>query len=357
MKNIYSGLIRTLFVVAFFTLLFTGSSMAQGKQMQVAAIGFYNFENLFDTIDQPDVIDEEFLPRGIKNWTGDKYWDKLSKLDEVVSKLATDLTPDGVAILGVAEIENRGVLEDFVKQKGVASRKYKIVHYDSPDRRGVDVGLLYNPKYFTPEYSIALPLVILDETGNRNYTRDVLYVRGSFAGEQLHIMVNHWPSRRGGEAATRGLRNAAADICRHVADSIQAIDPNAKIIVMGDLNDDPVNESLKKHLRAQKDIKLMKAGDFFNPFENFYLKGVGSLAYQDAWSLFDNIIISGGLAGKEAKGFHYYKAEIYNKPFMVQKSGRYKGYPMRTFDFDVYMGGYSDHFPTYIYFIKSAETP
>lgn len=331
-------------------------SFAQNKEYQVAAVGFYNFENLFDTIDSPDTNDEEFLPNGDRHWTGEVYREKLKNLARVVSELGTDLTPDGVAILGVSEIENRTVLEDFVKQPAVASRNYQIVHFDSPDRRGIDVGLIYQPKYFTITGSAALPLMIYGDDGERIYTRDILYVAGLLDGEPLHVLVNHWPSRRGGEAATAPFRNAGALVCKNVKDSLLQIDPNAKVIVMGDLNDDPTSPSVKKVLAAKNKEKDVKAGDFFNPMYDFFKKGIGTLAYRDAWSLFDQIIISEGLVEENQRGFKFYKASVYNPKYLIQKTGQFKGYPFRTFDFDNYIGGYSDHFPVFVYLVKEVNT-
>jgi hypothetical protein len=325
---------------------------AQEKQVKVACVGFYNFENLFDTLDSPDTQDEEFLPNGTRNWTSKIYQEKLGNLAKVVGELGTDLTPDGPAILGVAEIENRLVLEDFVKQPAVAKRRYQIVHYDSPDERGIDVALLYNPKYFTVRGSEAIPMKIFTGDGKEDKTRDILYVAGELDGEPLHILVNHWPSRRGGEKATQPFRNAAALTCKQVKDSLLRFDPHAKVIVMGDLNDDPVSPSLKEVLAAKYKVKDVQEGDFFNPMYAFYKEGHGTMAYQDAWSLFDQIVISEGLVNKKQTGFYYHKAHVHNKPYLIQKTGQFKGYPFRTFDFDNYIGGYSDHFAVCVYLVK-----
>jgi hypothetical protein len=341
---------RQLLGILILSMIFVGQSAAQVSKYKVIPIGFYNFENLFDTIDQEN-DDAEFLPSGTRHWDGVKYRDKLTKLDEVVSQIGTDLSPDGLAIIGVAEIENAGVLADFAKQRRVANRNYQYVHYESTDRRGIDVGLLYNPKYFKVQHSSIHPLIIYDEDSTRNYTRDILLVGGLLDGDQIFVLVNHWPSRRSGEAATAHLRNSAADICKAISDSLNQVHPDAKVIVMGDLNDDPTSPSIKEHLGAQKTKKKVKKDGFFNPFEQYYLDGIGTLAYQDAWTIFDNIIISyGWLAPKS--GYQFYKSAIFNKPFLIQKTGRYKGYPFRTFDFDLYVGGYSDHLPVCIYVVK-----
>ncbi|NUQ24814.1 MAG: endonuclease/exonuclease/phosphatase family protein [Saprospiraceae bacterium] len=331
-------------------LSFTGLHAQQ--QYKISAVGFYNFENLFDTLDTPDVSDTEFTPNGAKRWNTPLYIEKMDHLATVVSQMGTAMTPDGVAILGTAEIENRKVLEDFVAHPKVASRNYQIVHYDSPDERGIDVALLYQPKYFKVTGSRPIPMVTFEENGERNFTRDILFVSGELDGEPLHILVNHWPSRRGGEAATAPLRNAAALQCKQVADSLMALDPDAKVIIMGDLNDDPVNASLRKVLNAKADKADVKQNGMFNPFYEFFKQGLGTLAYNDAWNLFDQIVLSYGLVREKVPGYYFYKAHVFNPPYLYQPSGQYKGYPHRTFSGDTYIGGYSDHFPVFVYLIK-----
>lgn len=331
-------------------LLFYFPSFSQDKY-KVGIIGFYNLENLYDTIDQPGVDDAEFLPNSVKRYNGKIYSDKLNKLSDIISQIGTDVSPDGVSLLGVAEVENKSVLEDLAKQPSLKNRNYKIVHYNSPDLRGVDVALLYNPKYFLPKFSEPL-FVPLFENDSARYTRDVLYVKGMYDGEPMHIFVNHWPSRRGGEEASAPNRAAAASVCRKKIDSIMTADANAKIILMGDLNDDPVNLSVTKVLDAGSDAEEGSAKSLFNPWHSFYKSGVGTLAYNDSWNLFDQIIISKPLLEKNQQGFFFKEALIYRKNFMVQKSGRFKGYPMRTWDFNRYLGGYSDHFPTYVILVK-----
>jgi hypothetical protein len=342
-------------ITLFIGLLFLLQLVYGQQQYKVLAIGFYNLENLYDTINQPNVNDEEYTPEGARGYTGEIFKDKLSKLSDVISIMGTDYTPDGMAILGVAEVENRSVLEALVKEPKLAGRNYGIVHYDSPDLRGVDVGLLYNPKYFRETYSEALFVPLKGDEGKGYFTRDVLYVEGYLIDEKVHIFVNHWPSRRGGEEASAPGRALAASIAKHKIDSVLSLNPDAKIVLMGDLNDDPISPSVAKVLGAKGKKEEVKTGGLYNPWVEFYKKGIGTLAYQDAWGLFDQIIISSGWLNKEQKGYHYYKAGIFNREFMVQKTGKYKGYPMRTYDGNRYVGGYSDHFPTYIIFVKPAE--
>jgi len=322
------------------------------KQYQVALIGFYNLENLYDTIDDPGKNDEEFLPNGSNHYTGAVYNDKLGKLSEVISLIGTDVTPDGLAIMGCAEIENDTVLNDLAKTSKLSSRNYKVVQHNSPDVRGIDVALLYNPKYFTPTFSAPLFVPLTEPNGTPRYTRDVLYVEGKLLGEPIFIFVNHWPSRRGGEEGSAPGRALAAGVAKHKIDSLTKINPDAKIILMGDLNDDPVSPSVAVVIGAKGDKKDVKPGGMFNPWMELYKQGIGTLAYNDAWNLFDQILISSGWMNKEQKGFFFKEARIFSKPWMIQQEGRYKGYPKRTYDFSRYIGGYSDHFPTFTIFLK-----
>jgi len=342
-----------------FMLLSLGFSTVYGQKntkqkYKIASIGFYNLENLFDTINDPLINDEEFLPTGTKLYTGKVYKDKLNNLSEVISQLSLEETPDGVAILGVAEIENKLVLEDLVKQPKLKNRNYQIVHYDSPDLRGIDVGLLYNPSYFKVIESGSLNVPLTNPDGSFYATRDVLWVYGLFYGEPMHFFVNHWPSRRGGEEASAPGRALAAGVAKAKIDSIRMNSPNAKIILMGDLNDDPLSPSVTQVLQATGDSASIKPNQMYNPWTAYYKKGIGTLAYNDAWNLFDQLIITPSFLQPQQKGFFFQKAVIFNRPYLVQKSGRYKGYPYRTYDFDIYMSGYSDHFPVYIVLLKKS---
>jgi endonuclease/exonuclease/phosphatase family metal-dependent hydrolase len=344
---------QTFLSVSIWLLLVVGcKAQAQEKQYTVSTIGFYNLENLFDTINQPDVNDEEFTPNGSNLYTPKVYIDKLSKLEEVISDIGKDFTPDGLAVFGVAEIENASVLVDLANQPKLKSRNYQHVHYNSPDLRGIDVALMYNPKYFKVLYSQSLNVPLKDDDGTPRLTRDVLYVYGMFLGEPMHFFVNHWPSRRGGEEASAPGRALAAQVAKTCIDSIMKDNPNAKVVLMGDLNDDPVSPSVAKVLGASGNKEKIRKSELYNPWVSYYKEGIGTLAYNDAWNLFDQIIVSEAFLPLEQKGFFMHKALIYRKEFMIQNSGRYKGYPKRTYDFSVYLGGYSDHFPTYLVLLK-----
>lgn len=330
---------------------------AQKQPYKVAIIGFYNLENLFDTIDNPMVDDNEFSPNGPRRYNGTIYKDKLTKLATVISQMGTEVNPDGPAILGVAEVENDTVLNDLVHHPLLEKRGYRIIHYDSKDARGIDVGFLYNPKYFTPAKSDKLFVQLPTGSKDAYFTRDVLWVTGKFDGETIHIYVNHWPSRSGGEKRSEPGRKAAAQVCRNHMDSIARLEKNPKVLVMGDLNDDPVNKSVSEVIGAKGDKNEVGPGGMYNPWVDLYKKGYGTLAYQDAWGLFDQILMSKPWLSNDQTGFFLSGPRIFNKEYMVENKGRYKGYPMRTWDGLTYRGGYSDHFPTYLIMLKHTEAP
>jgi hypothetical protein len=320
--------------------------------VQTSCVAFYNLENLFDTINNENVNDEEYTPNGTIKWNSLKYNSKLQHMAYAVSQIGLDVSLQGIALIGVSEIENRGVLEDLIKQPELAKRSLEIVHYDGPDRRGVDVGLIYNPRLFTFTNSKSYRL----HTDDPEFlTRDQLMVSGYLQGEKVHVIVNHWPSRTGGEERSRPKRNAAAGLTRSIADSLFKVDPKAKIIVMGDLNDDPFNESCATILKAKKEINDVKDTDLYNTLWKTLEMGVGSLAYNDQWNLFDQIIISPELAHADRSKLKFWKAEVFNRSFLTQQEGRYKGTPLRTHAGGAWTNGYSDHYPTLIYLVKDVK--
>jgi len=323
------------------------------KEYYVACIAYYNVENLFDTINTPGINDIEFTPEGSNKWNSEKYYDKLAKLSKVIADIGKEVTPDGPAILGLGEIENIHVLEDLANTPLLKSKDYGIVHFDSRERRGVDVALFYQKKYFTVTNSKAYPLTLPWDTNFRS--RDQLVVSGIFDGEPMHFIVAHWPSRRGGEKRSRPLRVEAAKIARHIIDSIQTIEPNAKIVFMGDLNDDPNNVSVVKHLNAAGNKEKLKEGQLYNTMYGLFKKGIGSLAWRDSWNLFDQIIITQAFLNAPANTYTFHNAKVYNKPYITSQDGPFKGYPFRSYSFGQYVGGYSDHFPTYIFIKKEKK--
>jgi len=327
------------------------------QDYQVAPIGFYNLENLFDTLDTPDKRDEEFTPTGRNKYNTEVYQSKMNNLSKVISEMATDITPDGVVILGVSEIENRKVLEDLVQQPKIKDRNYKIIHEESPDARGIDVALLYNPRYFRELSHKTLAVNFPRNEGDGTYhSRDILWVEGILGGtDTMHIFVNHWPSRRGGEKRSSPRREHAAKQCKAVIDSLIKINPNTKIFITGDLNDDPVSPSVKNVLQAKGKKKEVQTGGLFNPMWKKYKKGNGTLAWNDSWNLFDQTIISSAFLNKKQKGFFFQKAVVFRKGYLFQKEGRFKNAPKRTYSFGTFIGGYSDHLPVYSVFLRRVQ--
>ncbi len=345
---------KTILFLAI-VMLSISIACAQKENYKVSLIGFYNLENFYDTVDNPLINDEEFLPGGERHYNTRIFLDKVGRLSTVIARMGTEINPDGLAILGVAEVENDTVLTALVNHPNIKSRNLKFVHYDSPDARGVDVGMLYNPKYFKPLYSAPLFVQLPGGAKDSYFTRDILYVKGLMDGDTVHVFVNHWPSRLGGEERSAPARAAAARVAKSVIDSLMNVNPLSKIVLMGDLNDDPTNASVAKVLGATGRINNIQDKGLFNPWVDFYKKGIGTLAYQDAWGLFDQVIISKAWMDKQQRGYHFNRAVIYNEQFLVQQTGRYKGYGKRTWDGMTYNYGYSDHFPVYVMMLKKVN--
>ncbi|WP_299527120.1 endonuclease [uncultured Lutibacter sp.] len=316
---------------------------SSGKINQAYTIAFYNLENLFDTKNDPNTLDDDFTPKGKKNWDNYRYKNKIKKLGNVIAQLGTKRSFHTPAIVGVVEVENLLVLNDLVASKNLKNQNYGIVHYDSPDERGIDVALLYKKELFELTHSETFPLYLEGENGDRDYTRDVLLVKGNLNNEEIHILVNHWPSRRSGENSTEEKRVKAAELVVSIVEKITAEIENAKIIIMGDFNDNPSNISVKKHLVNDT---------FYNPMERLINTGNGTLNYKTTWHLFDQIIFSKNFFNIEATKHSFKYAEVFDKLFLKEWKGKYKGNPFRTYIGKWYQGGFSDHFPVYVYLKK-----
>lgn len=335
-------------VLSALLLLIVCSCKAQ--RMGVWSVAFYNLENLFDYEDDPNNTgDNDFLPDGAYEWTQQKYQQKLANVARVLGDLARPTCPAGPAVIGISEVENERVVRDIVATEPAASMNLKYVHYESPDRRGIDVALLYNPRLFTLESSRTYTLHIPDNPAYK--TRDQLVVSGTMAGERVSFIVCHWPSRYGG-AKSSPLREAAAALAKHIADSITTANPAEKVIIMGDLNDDPCDASTAKVLGAKRNKKEVPAGGYFNATWRLYDDGIGTLCYQDAWCLYDQQILTANLLGKPANGLSYWKTEVFNREYLITPSGKKKGYPLRSFNSNVWQNGFSDHFPSITYYVK-----
>ncbi len=334
------------------------NSIAQEKRnFKIHTIAFYNVENLFDTINDVNKNDEASPIMEIKFNRSEIYNKKVNNMASVIADIGTDLVKKSPSIVGLCEVENRNVIEDLLKDKNLKDKNYEIIHYDSPDERGIDVAMIYNEDVFKITSTKSHELIIYDnKSSKRNYTRDQLVVSGLLEGELIHLIVNHWPSRSGGEERSRAGRMAAAELNKKIIDSLQGKYKDAKIITMGDFNDDPHDDSMKKILNAKKHIKDVKENGIYNPMETILSdQGIGTNAYRDVWQLFDQILVSKPFLDKNYDSYQFYKAGVFNKSYLINKSGRYKGYPFRSFSWGSFTGGYSDHLPPYIYLIKEIK--
>jgi hypothetical protein len=251
-------------------------------------------------------------------------------------------------------VENLSLLEALTRQPGLQTFPYGIIHFDSPDPRGIDVALLYREDRFFPEESKSVRLLLYDESGVRKYTRDQLVVSGYLDTDLIAVLVNHWPSRGGGAIRSREHRKAAALLQRHLIDSLLFRSPDIKIISMGDFNDNPEDLSLGILKGAQWTTSQSPNLRLYSPLSKAYRKGLGTLAYRDRWNLFDQILFSGAWTEKTAEGYWLWKAGIFQPDYLKTPSGRYQGYPYRTYAGGHYQGGYSDHFPVFAYIIRPA---
>ncbi|SHF07426.1 endonuclease/exonuclease/phosphatase family protein [Dysgonomonas macrotermitis] len=342
-------MIKKLLLIFFACVAIHVSAQTSGNE--IYPVAFYNVENLFDTQRDYTIQDEDFTSEGKYKWTEDRYKQKLNNLAEVISQLGREQNKDGFAILGVAEVENRKVMQDLISKTKLSQTNYQIVHQDSPDARGIDVGLIYNPKYFKVISYKVYPFTIPGSSQTR--TRDILVVSGLLAGEPFSVLVNHWPSRRGEDSSP--LRERAASICKHISDSIYKANPAVAIVIMGDMNDDPKDKSTSIALGAKKEMNQVKAGGLFNTLWKIHESGKGTLCYRGEWNLFDQIIISESLLKTGKSNLSYIKSEIFSRDYLFQKSGKYQGYPLRTFSGTNFLNGYSDHLPTLIYLKKGKK--
>ena len=342
-------------------LLFTVVSYSQTH-----VIMSYNVENLFDTERDTTINDEDFTPEGRYNWTEDKYWHKVDQKAKVLQRIAQvtrqHTTTQWPILVGMQEVENRSVLQDLANSPRIRAARYQIVHYDSPDRRGVDVAFFYCAEVI--EYVSSKPILVRGGDFPNMRTRDILWFTGKIDGEIFHFFNNHWPSRLGGQQASSPRRELAASILRHVVDSIQNAAPHERIVIMGDFNDETNNISIHHVLRA-KNRRDLQEGDLFNPFYDMQRAGLGTLPFRDSWSLFDMIIVSQNMIDGSG-GFQLrppprpatsirnrrlqeFEAVIFKEPFLLEQEGPRQGYTWRSFIGPTYQWGFSDHLPVYIF--------
>jgi len=323
---------------------------SQDNKSELHTLAFYNLENLFDTINDVSINDEASPIMETSMNRTSVYLGKLKNLSKVISEIGFSETGSLPTLVGICEVENRFVVEDLIKTGKLKDINYKISHFDSPDNRGIDVGLIYNQDYFEVirEKNIKLEL-INNEDSTQILTRDQHLVEGLLSGDKIYIIINHWPSRYGGEERSKPFRNKAAELNRLIIDSIFQVDYKAKIFTIGDFNDDPTDESIKKILNTVKYDDELNSPVMFNPYEKMFDDGFGTLKYRGEWNMFDQIILSSNsLKNYNLNDFYFDGAYIHLKPYLINQSGNYEGYPFRSFAGGNFIGGYSDHLPVYI---------
>jgi len=322
------------------------SGCAQKTGAGDITIAFYNCENFFDTVHNPAKEDDEFTPEGKYHYTQKIYRQKVHNIATVIQSMGGE---DGPAIIGLAEVENNTVLNDLVGQPEIARRGYKYEWFDGPDPRGINVAMLYNPKQFLVLRSEHLHVDLTGVNG-KSITRDVLHVSGVLKGDTVEVFVNHWPSRRGGEDESIPKRAIAAKV---VKDAIAKLKPGAEVIVMGDLNDNPTDNSIVNVLGAKGNKNDIQPSGLYDPWADIYNSGTGTEEYKHSWNLFDQIIISGEFLKNTGHKLHYLRSEIYKPDFIVDHYKGHEGEPHRSFVGTYWINGYSDHFPVLMYMGKN----
>ena len=328
---------------------------AQNKDYSIATVAFYTLENLFDVENDPTKLDERSPIMEMDSAVRPEiYKKKIKNMAKVIAEIGADIAKMPPAILGVCEIENDDVLIDLITHPRLLPYNYDYIHHESPDERSIDTGLLYQSSMFKPTHSIAHPVKIYygENKSKRNFTRDVLVVSGELKGEEFHFIVNHWPSRGGGQKKSEPGRVEAAKVVKKAIDSIHIKDPYAKIMVMGDFNDGPYNKSIAKVVGAKFNKEEVGLKEIYNPYENIRRKGGGTIAYRGSWDVFDQIFFTAPLLEDDFSEFRYYKSGIFSPPFLQNPKGRWKGYPYRSWSGSTFSGGYSDHFPVFVYLIR-----
>ena len=342
------------FFFAVIGVLLTFLPASAQKKYSVYGVGFYNQENLFDTCHDEGKRDYDFLPTGSYKWNAMKYNHKLNNMSRALADMGTDVLPNiGCAIIGLAEVENSKALDDLIAQPALSARNYQYVHIEGPDRRGIDCALLYNPSLFSVKNTRLVPYVQKLKKDSAFYTRGFLTVSGTLADENVAVIVCHLPSR----FSESFYRELGAEQVKAIKDSLLNDDPNCKVFIMGDMNDDPIDKSMAGILKGKGNIKDVNEGDMYNPWYNILVKeGVGTLLYQGSWNLFDQILVTPNLLNKDDKkdfsSLKFWKNQIFKRDYLFQTEGKYKGSPKRTTAGGVWLDGYSDHLPVVIYLVK-----
>ncbi len=341
MKKILAFILSAVLLSSAITLL----SFDKKKKITPFRVMFYNVENLFDTEDDPKIDDQEYLPTSESQWTKERLETKYAHIAQVINALGKSQMPD---IVGFAEIENRKVLDELLSKTDLGAKGYSIVHFDSPDKRGIDVGLIYQKDRFKLVKTMHYPVVFPGDM--EKPTRDILYVKGTVNGKTpLHVLVNHWPSRSGGQAETEEKRITAAKTARRVCDSIQGSDANANIILIGDFNDYPTDKSITQALGAEGDT-AKKGSKLYDLMTWQNSKTHGSHQYKGEWGFLDQVIVSSAIVEGKANLHTYFKsAQVFKPDFVLEKNEKYGTMqPFRTYGGKKYLGGYSDHMPVFV---------
>ena len=346
---------KLIFSFIALTLCVTINSSAQQKKYAMYAMGFYNLENLFDTCHDEGKQDYDFLPTGSYKWNGLKYSNKLNNMARVLAEMGTDRIPVGCAVIGVSEVENAKVLTDLCAREPLAKRNMQFVHFEGVDRRGVDCALLYNPALFSVD-TLRTKLYPYFDEDTTFYTRGFLAVHGTMAQEDVCVIVTHLPSRlRPGDAK----RVSGAEQITALIAKLKEENPETKFVVMGDMNDDPTDRSMTKYMRGKEDIEDVKEDDMFNPWISDLKKGTGTLLYNGAWNLFDQILVSQNMLDQTKKrdysSLKYFKHQIFRRDYLFQTEGKYKGNPKRTHAGGQWLNGYADHLPVIMYMLKEVK--
>ncbi len=305
----------------------------------IYTVAFYNLENLFDTEHNQNTLDKDYTPNGVKKWTPKRYRKKLLQLGKTISQIGCKTNQRSPSLLGAAEVENRNVITDLLNSEPLVHRDYGFIHYESPDERGIDTALVYLKSDFEVMHSAPIPLLVNNPNGVRDTTRDILYVQGKLNGEEVHVFVNHWPSRRQGSVETAYKRIKASQTIKEYMARIEEKVERPRYIVMGDFNDGPNSESI---------TELIDGTQLYNATSKLLSYTAGSANYRKSWILFDQIIISQNFLLNEPGTHEFLDAHIFNEHFLREWEGKYKGNPFRTYVGDKYFGGFSDHFPVYI---------
>lgn len=303
-------------------------------------IAFYNVENLFDTINDPNTHDDDFTKEGRLRWDKNKFDKKIRNLGAIIKNIGSDQTEQPPIIIGLAEIENAIVLEALVTSKALKQYNYGYVHFDSKDERGIDTALLYRKDYFQIASKKAHPVEFIEDDGEKDFTRDILQVSGHISGQKVHLLVNHWPSRRAGAELTEPSRLKVSKINQQIISEIRNKNNDAKIVIMGDFNDDPLSKSVQE----------LVSENLYNPMELLLTRDKGSLTHKGNWNLFDQILVSQNFIQQYGNDFRFDTAEIFNLKSVQVFEGPYKGHPFRTYAGPKYLGGISDHFPVFLTF-------